>query len=158
MCSKQYFLHHFLKIKDDSAIDDLVPSLSDYVQCLCYYKEQLLLCEDEESTVNIEKTLKELIAICSLLDFSDEIGRRSLSKFLSMLLSDLLIINLTNSLCVFFSAELLIETDLPGDGINEVVRLNLKLADDLNEYLRFAYIFFYNHLFKGHFANYFPLF
>ncbi|KAH6585721.1 hypothetical protein BASA50_001056 [Batrachochytrium salamandrivorans] len=101
------YAEHSKQTENDIAIDNLVPSLLDFLAVLEHYMHLIINSADEAEKFRYEFILQELIKMCFYIDLSDEIGRRKLDDFLN---------------------SVLVETDLPAAINTHVVRLGLKVA------------------------------
>ncbi|EGF76593.1 hypothetical protein BATDEDRAFT_92549 [Batrachochytrium dendrobatidis JAM81] len=98
----------YLRIStNDDKLDELIPSLSDFVNVLEHYMNLVIGTDDEAEKLKYEYVVQELAEMCFSLDLCDEIGRRKLEEFLEMTL---------------------VESDLPEAVMSKLIRLGLKVS------------------------------
>lgn len=72
--------------KGSDAVQDLLPDISNFATYLMNYWNEFQEASEEEEKVNLQFIVTQLLAIGELLDFSDEVGRRSMCTLLRELL------------------------------------------------------------------------
>lgn len=61
---------------DRQIVQDLLPELSTMNQYVRDKYNAIVACSDDATRTELEFVLNELLTVCNMLDFSDEVGRR----------------------------------------------------------------------------------
>lgn len=95
-----YCEHKIASSRSESAISDILPELSVMNGYLRAKYDSIVTCNDDVARAELEFVLNELIKVCSLLDFSDEVGRRAVFDTVQEVMQNLEICDAVFEQCI----------------------------------------------------------
>lgn len=95
-----YCEHKISSSKTDAVIGDILPELSVMNGYLRAKYDAIVTCSDDVARAELEFVLNELIKVCALLDFSDEVGRRAVFDTVQEVMQNLEICDAVFEQCI----------------------------------------------------------